>query len=296
MAARAVWATILIEARREWGFRKLGSDKVFEMGLPMLSGMKLILSCLALCLGSCAVSTSGAPHGLRRAVMRHAEVPAAGEIVSEVGFEADPGERKQVPLLLEYGIGDGGALFLDVSAYEKNNAATGDGESIGDIALGVRQQFWGNDYGRLGAFEGRVSFPTGDEDDGVGTGSVDWYASALLSQSYESVRLTGWLEIGVLGDAFDSGTDTQRTAAISAATNLGDTLIGFLECQSVFREDVDPSTARFGLAWETGGGSSMDFGLVAGLNDDAPDAAFFLGFHKSLGFFSRTGPSLSLAE
>jgi len=257
----------------------------------MLWGMKSALILPLSVLTSCVMTTAGTPGALRDAVVRDTSTAAYGTLGVELGVEVDPGDRQHVPLRLEYGYSAETALFLDVAAYEKVNRPGDDGEGFGDLGLGVRQRMFENHSGTTGALEGRLTLPTGDEGEGTGTGSVDLYAAGVLSQAFEEVLVSGWLELGVLGDAFDSGTDMQRTVGVATAANLGETLIGFGALERTFGDHLDPALGRVGVAWRTQGSMMIDLGLSVGLNNDAPDgAAFFVGFSSNLGVLGPRGP------
>lgn len=246
---------------------------------------------------SCVMTTAGTPDPLRDAVLRDTSTAAYGTLGAELGVEVDPGDRQHVPLRLEYGYREETALFLDVAAYEKVNRPGDDGEGFGDIGLGVRQRFFENLSGTSGAFEGRVSLPTGDEGEGTGTGSVDLYAAGILSQALDEALLSGWLELGVLGDAFDSGTDMQRNVGLAMATNLGEVMMGFGALERTFGDHANPANGRVGVAWRTSSAMTVDLGLNVGLNDDAPNgASVFVGFSTNLGVLGPRGPYRPASE
>jgi len=252
--------------------------------------MKLTLFlCLPLA-GACVTTTAGTPGQLREGVLRDTSTAEYGTLGVELAVEVDPGDHQRVPLRLEYGYREATALFLDVAAYEKAQLPGNDGEGFGDIGLGVRHRFFESDAGTTGALEGRVSLPTGNENKGTGSGSVDLYGAAVMSQAFEEVLLSGWLELGVLGDAFDSGTDMQRTVGLASAVNLGESVIGFATLERAFRDDFDPATGKFGVAYRPSSSWTFDMGLAVGFNSDAPDAAFFLGFSSNLGPLGPSGP------
>ena len=251
---------------------------------PMLWGMKSLLMLTLILSSSCAMTTAGTPGGLRQSVLRDTATAPEGSLGAEMGVTIDPGDRRAVPVRFEYGYRDDITLFVDVAAYEKISQPGSDGEGFGDLGVGWRNRFFESQAGTEAAFEGRVTFPTGDESEGTGTGSLDLYAAGILTQSFDDVLLGGWLEVGLLGDAFDSGTDMQRTVGLSVVSNLSETLMGFGVLERTFGDHSDPAVGRAGVAWRMAVDRTIDIGLSSGLNNDAPDGpAFFIGFSSNLG-------------
>lgn len=256
----------------------------------MLVPMKYALLFSLALTGSCVLTSAETPGQLREGVLRDTSTAPFGTLGVELAVEVDPGDRQAVPLRLEYGYGEATAVFLDVAAYEKVELAGNDGEGFGDLGLGLRHRFLENDVGTTAALEGRVTLPTGNENEGTGSGSVDLYAAAVLSQAFEEVLLSGWLELGVLGDALDTGTDMQRTVGVAGAMNLGESVIGFAALEREFRDDFQPALGKLGVAWRTSSSMTIDVGMAVGLNSEAPDASFFVGFSSNLGPLGPRGP------
>lgn len=256
--------------------------------------MKTLYPLCSLLFASCVMTSAGTPGQLREVVMRDTATAPYGSLGVELGGHFDPGDRQSIPLRMEYGYRETMALFLDVEAYEKISRPGNDGEGFGDLGLGLRDRFWESSVGTSSLFEARVVLPTGGNHDGLGAGGVDFYAATTLSQSFEEVLLSTWVELGILGDVLDSGTEMQRTVAGAAAVNLGESLLGFGELEQTFGDALDPASGRLGVAWRTPAATTIDVGLSLGLNDDAPDGvAFFVGFSSNLGLLGPSGPDLT---
>lgn len=225
---------------------------------------------------------------LRVRVIQDAGLVDQGMLGVEMGFTADPGDKKTLPIYFEYGLSDSLNVFFDFSAYEKVNLPGDDGEGLGDTAVGMRTLLFESEAGTRALLEGQVRFPTGDDDNGTGTGSVDWFAAGVLSQTFAQATFSAWLELGLLGSAFGSDPDDQQRVGASVAANLTDQVLGFLEVESERAEDLNSGYARFGLAWRQGASVVMDAGVALGIEDDAADAVYFLGFTTLLGVRSYT--------
>ena len=254
--------------------------------LRNLASLGAALSCFA-----CATTTGEQPDFGRAGVSSDTGTTAYGTFEVEGGFEVDPGDRKAVPLRVKYGHSETTEVYLDWSIYEKIARSGDDGEGIGDLGLGLRNRFWEGTNGTSAALEGFVKFPTGDEDEGTSNGDLDFFAAGMLTQEFTDLTLNGFFELGVLGDATDDDTDVQRTLAISWAAPTGQGLDAFGELSRVFTDDLDPANLMLGLALQTTSTTVFDFGVSIGLNSDATDDVFFVGFTTNLGMLGPQGPS-----
>ena len=221
---------------------------------------------------------TGEPGGVGSSALQNTDMAWAQAIGVDMGFEVDPGEKKSVPIHFEYGISDVLDVFLDFSAYEKVNLPGNDGEGMGDTSIGLRTLLFDLESGTRAVLEGRTRFPTGDDDDGTGTGSVDWFALGVLSQAFEQGVAAVFLELGVLGNAFSSDAPTKRLVGGSLALNVTDRVLAFSEIESEQLDELNAGTLRLGVAWVSGESTTIDVGLSLGLNEDASDAVYFVGF------------------
>jgi hypothetical protein len=243
-----------------------------------------------LLLAACATTSGEAPEFGRAGLSADTGTTAYGTFEVEVGFEADPGDSKGVPLKLKYGNSEQTELYLDLSVYEKIDMPGGDGEGIGDLGLGVRHRFWEGSAGTSSALEGRVKFPTGDEGEGTSTGKVDFFAAGMLTQEFESLVLNGYFELGVLGDATADDTDVQRTLAISWSAPAAKGLGTFGELSQVYSDELDPAALLLGMFLPLSSTTVFDFGVSFGLNGDAPGGVLFVGLTTNLGILGPQGP------
>jgi hypothetical protein len=163
----------------------------------------------------------------------------------------------------------------------QRDAATGAVQrrtSAGDLTLGLT-------YGLAGAngpvaVQGFATVPTG----GSAIGAGDWGAGLRLPAQ---VALTSGIDLVVTPEidaAVNQSGEGRHLAyggavgialALSDTVNLGGDLAAFRD-----QEPGDPITRVTGglsLAWQAGEGTQIDMGTTAGINQDSPDLAVYLG-------------------
>ncbi|MDG1498705.1 MAG: hypothetical protein P8N31_09795 [Planctomycetota bacterium] len=241
---------------------------------------------------ACATTTGEQSDFGRAGLSSDTGTTAYGTFEVEAGFEADPGDRRAIPLTLKFGHSEFTELYMDWSVYEKVALPGDDGEGVGDLGVGVRHRYWEGASGTSAGLQGFIKFPTGDEDEGTSNGKLDFFAASMVTQEFSNLTLNGFFQLGVIGDAIDDDTDVERTIAVSwgAPTGLG--LETFGEVSRRFTDDLDPSYLLFGLAFQNSSTTVFDFGVSLGLNSDASEDAFFVGVTTNLGILGPQGPSV----
>lgn len=253
----------------------------------------LLILLLVVLAPACVLTTAPAPGLARFAAGTETATTDYGTVALEAGAAIDEGESQAYPVRVMHGLTEDVEVYLDWSVYEKvDRPGLDEGEGIGDAGLGIRHRFWESAQGTSTAVEGRVSIPTGDDDEGTGSGSLDWFGSVMVSQEIDDVLLNGWIELGILGDALEDDTDITRAAALSIAANLEERLIGYAEVSRVLTETDDPAYLALGLGWRATAETTLDVGAAWGLNDEADDAVLFLGLRTNLGILGAQGPRL----
>lgn len=260
--------------------------KVARSGI-ILGAMRFAFLCLLPVLTACQTMIRGEELAVGARVLQDTRVVDQGKLGVEMGFTVDPGQRKTVPIYFEYGVSDTLNVFLDLSAYEKVDQPGDDGEGIGDAGLGARTLLFDLEAGTRGLLEARMSIPTGDVGDGTGSGDVEWFAAGVLNQAFEQATFGLWLELGLLGNAFGSDPDTAQRVGANVTVGLADDVLGFLELENEYLEDLDTGVARFGVALKSSAATVMDLGVSLGLDEDAADAVYFVGFTTQLGLGYR---------
>ncbi len=214
---------------------------------------------------------------------------AEGTWEIETGVTEDPGDALFVPTTLKFGAGPRTEVFVAAAVYERVEVPGVDAEGFGDLFLGGRHRFY--ESGGGSSFAGQVvtKLPTGDEDEGLSTGELDFLVAAIGTQVLERLSLTEFYELGILGDPDGPGTDERHSFAFAAGHPLiGDTG-GFAELAWILgRDDVDPAFTTVGITQSISPELVVDLAVVLPLNDDAGDTLFVLGLTTNLGPLFRS--------
>ena len=257
----------------------------------MQSAGQRVLGLSTLVLATSCVVTTGGEHEVtpqRRIFSSNTKTTAFTTIELEAGLAIDPGDTIDSPLTLKFGATPNTETFLGFSPYRRvDRRLTGrrdDGQGIGDLTLGSRHRFWEGPEGQAGAAQVRVKLPTAEEDDGLGTGEIDFFLAGIYSHPVdERLEANAFLELGVVGDP-DGGADRQNALALSATYALEERHAIFTEVAQIHHTDgPDPLFTTIGFAYYLFPGTALDFGVAVGLNDDAPDAVLQFGVTTNVG-------------
>ena len=243
---------------------------------------------------ACVLTDRPAPGIANFSIANDTDTAAYGTVEIQAHGVFDPGATKAFPVRVKHGLTEDVEVFADWSVYEKiERPGMDDGEGIGDAGIGIRHRFWEGYQGTSAGLEGSVSIPTGDTDELTGSGSLDWFGAVMVTQDFDDLRLNGWLEVGVLGDALDDDTPMQRAMAFSAAANLDEDLVAYAELSRVLQEDFDPAYGTLGLGFRVTPDTLLELGVAIGMNDEAADEVVYLGFTSNLGIVGAQGPRAS---
>lgn len=208
-----------------------------------------------------------------------------GTFEVEGGLAFDPSDSFDSPVSVKYGVGPATEVFLGLSPYQSVDQGGADGDGFGDLTLGTRHRFWEEADGPgSAAFQLVTKLPTGDEDEGLSTGEVDFFGAGIYTAALDVATLTGYYELGVLGEDPGSGSDLQHVLAVAAARNLHQHVGVFGELATVLLpEGEDSVLATLGATYAVSSSLVFDAGVVLGLDEDAPDAVFQVGFTTNYG-------------
>lgn len=151
----------------------------------------------------------------------------------------------------------------------------------GDMSFAVRQNLLSPDgSGTSLSVMPYVTAPTGS--DGFGAG--DWGAGLIIPVSFEigrGVSLAFSPEIDAAVDGDGTGRHLAYGSVVGIGFGLSDTLSATVEVSAMRDRDPAGATtealASFSLAWKARDDLQFDAGVVAGLNDDSPDAQLYAG-------------------
>ncbi len=221
----------------------------------------------------------------RPTVAADTSTTAKGSFELESGVVLDPSTAFDAPMTIKHGAGEATEINVGFNPYTWRDQGSRDESGFGGMTFAVRHRFLEGDDGRpSAAFQFTTKLPTADEDKGLGSGEIDFFPAAIVTQGFGDLTATLYYQLGVLGDPQGTGTDIQHTGTAMLAASLTDRLGGVLEFAGIDNPGpVDPifTTIAASYAWHPT--LVFDAGIVLGLNDDAADAQFVIGVTMGLG-------------
>lgn len=223
---------------------------------------------------------------------------AAGTVELESGVVIDLRDRYAIEGTLKYGAGDATELFGGWTPLQSVDTEGVDEVGIGDLVLGVRHRFADETEERpSGAVQIATKLPTADDDDGLGSGELDFFAAGIATRTFEhaATSVTGFYQLGVLGDP-DGGTELEHAVALASSTSVVRDVSVFGELAAVVDNgfDQEPVFATLGATYALDASLVFDVAVVLGLSGDAPDFQVLVGLTQNFGaladLFRRRGP------
>ena len=208
-----------------------------------------------------------------------------GHVDLELGLGWDPRDLVDWPLNLNVGVGPRTEAYLSTSLWTVVARPGPDARGPADVQLGVRHRFSDDDDGPLFALQPQVQLPTGDEDQGLGSGEVEAYLGAMVTLPAGDWIWTGFYQLGAVGEDGGGRWDSQHAASLTAGYRVHDTLGLYAELVGVrtHEQDLDELFVIAGAHHLLSDEWMVDWGVQAGLNDDAPPTQLILGFTRALG-------------
>lgn len=256
----------------------------------MHAAPKSLIAALLVLAASCASPTQSFNEGARTTATptrptysMSTFTTAAGTLELETGVYVDPSDASSVPTTLKYGVTDRADALL---TFSPASAVEGGGVGIGDVYLGWRQRLTEQQQGHLSlAYLAQVKLPTANEDKGLGTGEFDAFLAGIGTLPMTDWSMTGYAELGLVGDPNGSGADLQVAVAAAGDKALSGNAGLFGELAGVFNgeQDYEAVFTTLGGTWSPVPGLVLDSGIVLGLSQDAPDYAFVVGLTRNLG-------------
>jgi hypothetical protein len=209
---------------------------------------------------------------------------AAGTFELEAGVAIDPGDFFAAQTTLKHGLDERPELFLGWTPYLSVDRRGDDGSGTGDTLVGMRRRVWHEDDTAV-AWQMATKLPTGDEDDGLSSGEIDFFLAGMVSHDLPAgPQVVGTYELGVIGEPGERDTDLQHLFALAATKPVQNDRALFAELSYV---DVpfgrDPLQVLLGGAQQARAGFVYDVALSIGLNEEAPDLVVLFGITTSLG-------------
>lgn len=220
----------------------------------------------------------------RPTVSSDTQTAAVGTFELEAGVSLDPGDAEILTTTLKHGLDERTELFLGWIPYGRIDLPGDDGDGVGDAVFGMRRRVWERDD-TAAAFQMATKIPTGDEDEGLSTGEIDFLLAGIVSHDLPGgPSLVGYYELGVIGEPRDADTDLQHLFAVAASESLRSDLVVFGELSKLHAAfGEDPLQGLVGIAKQARPGLVYDAAVSVGLNEDAPDFVLLLGLSTNIG-------------
>ncbi len=245
--------------------------------LPLLLSL-LVVSCVS-------PNTKGrAATPQRPTVSSDTKTTAYQTLELEAGTLIDAGDAFSAPMTLKYGIDEDEELFISLSPINFMELPGNDAEGFGDLSVGMRRRVWNNDQAAA-AIQLQTKLPTGDENDGISNGEIDFFAAAIADYEVDlATTITFFYQFGVVGQPGLDDSGIQHTGTIAGSHALNEDFGLFAEIAAIADPGiVDPMFGTFGITHPLSEAFIVDAGVRIGLNTDAPDAQFIVGMTTNFG-------------
>ena len=178
--------------------------------------MKSVTFVLVCCfLAGCKITVpsdgQGAPATPQRPTFSsNTKTTAEGTLEIEGGLLIDWKDRIDTPFAAKYGATPTTEFFVGWSPYVNYDTMGIDGSSVGDTLIGVRQRMQSVADGEISsAFQLATKLPTSDEGEIGTTGEIDFFAAGIVDIDRPGLSLTGFGQLGFLGEVNDEDVDLQ---------------------------------------------------------------------------------------
>lgn len=239
--------------------------------------------------GSCIAPLADAPAVTpqRPTFSSDTSTTAAGTYELEAGLNVDPNDSFDSPLVFKRGVDERSEVFVGLSPYQEVSVPGPNADGTSDTVIGYRRRFHERED-HAAAWLAAVKLPTGDESDGLSSGELDVYLAAIYSRSVEDLSLVGYYQLEFLGETTGSGFDVAHGLAIAASHPVAPEISAFGEVAYKFgAESPDPLFTTLGATYTVAPGLVLDTAVVLGLNSQAPDVQFVVGFTRNMGRMQR---------
>lgn len=213
-----------------------------------------------------------------------------GEIQVEAGLTVDPGDRLDTPMTIRYGRSDVQEFFASWSPYQKVDLRGDDKQGAGDLVLGIRERVLEEtDEQPSVSWGAAVKLPTGREADTLSSGETDFLASGSVTKQVDDWRVTGFYQLGLLGEQDGGDMNIEHGLAIAAVGREQHGVMPFGELSGIFdiEADSDRVVGLLGVYRRLSSSLVLDAGIVFGLSEDAENFAFFVGVTHGVGYATR---------
>jgi len=234
---------------------------------------------------ACAVPfDSASPTPQRPTVSSDTNLTAAGTIELESGVSYEAGESFDTPSVLKLGLSDSTELFVGFSPQRSTEVPGPNPRGAGDVVIGSRMRIYEEgDFST--ALQLATRLPGGNGGDSGNRGESDFFIAGILGNQYDDLSVTGFYQLGLIGERGDDSIFAEHTVAFAAGAPASESVGLFGEVAGIFRPDLDSNAilATAGASWAWAPNLTLDGALMIGLTDDAPDYQLLLGLTWNLG-------------
>lgn len=249
----------------------------------------LVTISFLLACGSCAgFPQQQAPVTPQRPLLSiNPDTTAAGTLEVESGMAIDPDDSFRWPTTVKWGMAERTELFASTSLWTHLDANGADGPE--DLQLGLRQRLLDEDETRPGvAVQVKNQLPTGNDQNGLGSGGTQVFFAGTASKHFGAERLTAFYQLGLLDDPNGGRPDLEHDLALALSHGLDEqwSLFGELGGVIVNAYDYNAAFTNLGARYAVNQFLTLDVGVEIGLSPDAPDFQLLFGGSWNLGGFS----------
>ncbi len=233
----------------------------------------------ALVLAAFALAFPAGAYAARPLSTEDAGVVDTGHAEAEVGFEyvKQADEEMNLSCVLKYGLVNNVDAGVEVPYHFIDVKAGDDVDGLGDVSVCAKYHLWDEgDTAPAAAVVFTLKTATGDEDDGLGSGELDYGLNTALTKGLGSVTAhanAGYTFVGGGEDVFSYGLAMEYP--LSETVNI----VGELTGETAFDGDFDenPCQGLVGLNWALGETVTLDVGVGFPISDASPDLTVTTG-------------------
>jgi hypothetical protein len=206
----------------------------------------------------------------------------------EGGLFLGDGGQIDSPMRLKYGYDAATEVFLQAAPLRRNNFSGSEETGFGDVSFGIRGRVREETEEEPSLALGlEIKLPVADHEKALGSGETDVLFSGSMGKQIDKYYVTGYYELGLLGEVGDGGIDIGHGLAVAGSMPARDDLSAYGELAGIFipEADVDALFTTWGVAYTVAPYLVFDVGLQLGLSDDANDFALLVGFTRNFGHF-----------
>lgn len=238
-----------------------------------------------LALSACSSPFQAAtPTPQRPTVSSDTNLTAPGTIEIESGFAMEAGESFDLPNTLKLGLAETSEVFVGFSPQRSTSVPGPNPRGAGDVLVGTRARlFEDGDFATALQFATRL--PGGNGGESSISGDTDFFLAGIVGNRMGELDVTGFYQLGLLGDGDDDSIFAEHTAALALSAAASDTVGVFGEIAAIFRPDLDTNVVLVtgGASWNWVPNLTWDGALLVGLTEDSPDYQLLVGLTWNLG-------------